>query len=57
MKYIKSDYVKIEEIEFCGNTYYKIGSDDCNIVVGLGGLMELMKQSKNMIDEIYKRLD
>lgn len=49
MKYIKQDAVAIRPIEFYGNEYYQIGTDDWNIVVGLGGLIEIMTK----VNKIY----
>lgn len=37
MKYIKQEVVYIKPIEFFGMSYYQIGTEDWNIVVGLGG--------------------
>ena len=51
MKYIKQKAVCIKPIEFFGNTYYQIGADDWNIVIGLGGLVEIANQANKIIKE------
>ena len=57
MKYIKEDHVEIKEVKFAGNTFYQVGIDDWNITVGLGGLVEIMKKSKEIIDNYMKSLE
>ena len=57
MKYIKQEVVCIKPVEFFGNTYYQIGADDWNIVVGLGGLVEIANQANKIIKEYMDRLD
>ena len=43
MKYIKEDCIKIKPVECAGHNYYQIGTDAWNIVVGLGGLIDIKK--------------
>lgn len=58
LKYIKQEFTIIKPVEFFGNTYYQIGADDWNIIVGLGGLVEIANQTnkiiKDYIDELGK---
>ena len=56
MKYIKQDFATIKPIEFSGNTYYQIGADDWNIVVGLGGLVGIIKQANKFIKDYMDEL-
>ena len=57
MKYIKQEAICIKLIEFFGNNYYQIGIDDWNIVVGLGGLVEIANQANKIIKEYMDKLD
>ena len=57
MKYIKQEAVYIKPVEFFGNTYYQIGADDWNIVVRLGGLVEIANQANKIIKEYMDKLD
>lgn len=57
LKYIKQDSVTVKPIEFTGNTYYQIGIDDWNIIVGLGGLVEIAKQADIIIQNRIKELE
>lgn len=57
MKYIKQETVCIKPIEFSGNTYYQIGIEDWNIVVGLGGLVGIANQANKIIKDYMDRLD
>lgn len=50
MRYIKSDYVEIKEVKLGSNTFYQIGIDDWNILVGLGGLLEILSKTKEIIN-------
>ena len=56
LKYLKQDFTTIEPIEFFGNTYYQIGADDWNIVVGLGGLVEIVNQANKIIKDYMDKL-
>lgn len=49
MKYIKQGYAAVKPFEYFGNTYYQIGTEDWNIVVGLGGLVEIMGQAQLIV--------
>ena len=51
MKYIKQEAVCIKPIEFSSNEYYQIGIDNWNIIVGLGGLVEIVNQANKIIKE------
>lgn len=42
MRYITQDYIEIKPIECAGCDYYQIGTDAWNIVVGLGGLVNMV---------------
>ena len=57
MKYIKQDFATIKPIEFSGNTYYQIGADDWNIVVGLGGLVEIANRANAIITNYMSELN
>ena len=57
LKYLKQDFATIESVEFFGNTYYQIGTDDWNIIVGLGGLTEIANQANKIIKEYIDKLD
>ena len=57
MKYIKQGYVAIKPFEYFGNTYYQIGTDDWNIVVGLGGLVVIMGQAQLIVKNRIKELE
>lgn len=57
MKYIKGDHVEIKEVKFAGNTFYQVGTDEWNITVGLGGLVELMNKSKELVDKHMESLE
>lgn len=57
MKYIKQEAVCIKPIEFSGNDYYQIGIEGWDIVVGLGGLVEITKQANKIIEEYMDKLD
>lgn len=56
LRYIKQESITIKPIEFFGNDYYQIGIDDWNIVVGLGGLVEIANQANKIIKEYMDRL-
>ena len=56
LKYIKQEFTIIKPVEFFGNTYYQIGADDWNVVVGLGGLVEIAKQANKIIKEYMDKL-
>lgn len=57
MKYIKQDFATIKPIEFSGNTYYQIGTDNWNIVVGFGGLVEIANQANAVITNYMNELN
>lgn len=57
LKYIKQEFVTIKPVEFFDNTYYQIGADDWNIVVGLGGMVEIANQANKIIKEHMDKLD
>ena len=57
MKYIKQEAVYIKPVKFFENDYYQIGVDDWNIVVGLGGLVEITNQANKIIKEYMDKLD
>lgn len=57
LKYIKQDSTTIKPVEFFENTYYQIGTDDWNIVIGLGGLIEIANQANKIIKEYMDKLD
>ena len=57
MKYIKQEAVCVKSVKFFGNDYYQIGVDDWNIVVGLGGLVEITNQANKIIKEYMDKLD
>ena len=57
IKYIKQDFATIKPIEFSGNIYYQIGTDDWNIVVGLGGLVEIANRANAIITNYMSELN
>ena len=57
LKYIKQEFVTIKPVEFFDNTYYQIGADAWNVVVGLGGLVEIAKQANEIIKEHMDKLN
>mgnify|MGYP004524738149 CR=1 FL=1 len=57
MKYINQDSIEIKPIECSGNDYYQIGTDDWNIVVGLGGLVNIANEANRIIKEYVDKLD
>lgn len=57
MKYIKQGYAAVKPFKFSGNTYYQIGTDDWNIVVGLGGLAEIMGQAQEIVRNRMEELE
>lgn len=57
LTYIKQESIAIKPIEFFGNTYYQIGANDWNIVVGLGGLVEIANQANKIIKDCIDELD
>lgn len=57
LRYIKQESIAIKPVEFFGNTYYQIGADDWNIIVGLGGLVEIANQANKIIKEYMDQLD
>ena len=57
MKYIKEDCIKINLVECAGHNYYQIGTDAWNIVVGLGGLIDIRNQSNKIIENYINKLE
>ena len=57
MKYIKQEAVYIKPINFFDNSYYQIGIEDWNIVIGLGGLVKIANQANKIIKEYIDELD
>lgn len=57
MKYIKQDCVEIKPVECAGYDYYQIGTDEWNIIVGLGGLVNMANQANKIIEDYINRLD
>lgn len=57
MKYITQDYIEIKLIECAGCDYYQIGIDEWNIVVGLGGLVNVKNQANKIIENYINKLD
>lgn len=57
MKYITQDYIEIKPIECAGCDYYQIGTDEWNIVVGLGGLVNMINQSNKIIENYINKLE
>lgn len=57
MKYINQDHVEIKLIEYAGYDYYQIGTDEWNIVVGLGGLVNMANQANKIIENYINKLD
>ena len=57
MKYIKQEAICIKPVKFFGNNYYQIGADGWNIVVWLGGLVEITNQANKIIKEYMDKLD
>lgn len=57
MQYIKEDYIEIKPIECTGYDYYQIGIDEWNIVVGLGGLVNVKNQANKIIENYINKLE
>lgn len=57
MKYIKEDCIKIKTVECAGHNYYQIGTDAWNIVVGLGGLIDIKNQANKIIENYINKLE
>ena len=57
MKYINQDYIEIKPIECAGYDYYQIGTDEWNIVVGLGGLVNMVNQANKTIENYIDKLE
>lgn len=57
MKYITQDYIEIKPIECAGCDYYQIGTDAWNIVVGLGGLVNVKNQANKIIENHINKLE
>ena len=57
MKYINQDYIEINPIECDGHDYYQIGTDEWNIVVGLGGLVDIKNQANKIIKDYMNKLE
>lgn len=57
MKYIKEDHIEIKPIKCAGYDYYQIGTDEWNIVVGLGGLVNMTNQANKIIENYINKLE
>lgn len=57
MRYINQDHIKIKPVECAGNEYYRIGTDEWNITVGLGELIKIANEANRIIKEYVDRLD
>lgn len=57
MKYINQYHVEIKLIECAGHDYYQIGTNEWNIVVGLGGLVNIANQANKIIENYINKLD
>ena len=57
MKYIKEDCIKINPVECAGHNYYQIGIDEWNIIVGLGGLIDIKNQANKIIENYINKLE
>lgn len=57
LKCLKQEFVTINPVEFFGDTYYQIGANDWNIVIGLGGLVEIANQANKIIAKRIDELD
>ena len=57
MKYIKEDHIEIKSIECAGHDYYQIGTDEWSIVVGLGGLVNMVNQANKIIENYINKLE
>nr|DAM83560.1 MAG TPA: hypothetical protein [Caudoviricetes sp.] len=57
MKYITQDHIEIKPIECAGYDYYQIGIDEWNIVVGLGGLVNVKNQADKIIENYINKLE
>ena len=57
MKYITQDYIEIKP-NVLGVTIIKIvGTDEWNIIVGLGGLVNVKNQANKIIENYINKLD
>lgn len=57
MRYITQDYIEIKPIECAGHDYYQIGTDEWNIIVGLGGLVNVKNQANKIIEDYINKLE
>lgn len=57
MKYINQDCIEIKPIECAGHDYYQIGIDEWNIIVGLGGLVNIANQANKIIENYINKLE
>ena len=57
MRYINKDNIKIKPVECAGIEFYQIGIDEWNIVVGLGGLINIANQADKIIENYINKLD
>ena len=57
MKYIDKDHVKIERIFDTSISIYKVGCDEMFITVGLGGLVNIYKEIKHILEDRLKGVD
>ena len=57
MRYITQNYIEIKPIECTGYDYYQIGTDEWNIGVGLGGLVNIANQANKIIEDYMNKLE
>lgn len=57
MRYITQDYIEIKTIECAGHDCYQIGTDEWNIVVELGGLVNIANQANKIIEDYMNKLE
>lgn len=57
MRYITQDYIEIKPIECAGCEYYQIDTDAWNIVVGFGGLVNMVNQANKIIEDYMNKLE
>ena len=57
MKYINQDHIEIKPVEYAGHDYYQIGIDEWNIIVGLGGLIDIKNQANKIIENYINKLE
>ena len=57
MRYINQDHIEIKPVEYAGYDYYQIGIDEWNIIVGLGGLLNIANQANKIIEDYMNKLE